>query len=61
MPTRCPECGGRQVPIVYGLPAPEAEEQARQGRVILGGCLVGEDDPDFQCDSCGRRSVASRS
>jgi hypothetical protein len=31
----------RAVPVVYGLPTEHALEEARQGRIVLGGCLLG--------------------
>ena len=52
----CPACGSSEVvPILYGLPGPEAMEAARAGRVILGGC-----EPHavtHACRSCGARVV----
>ena len=44
-PEPCPQCGGLDiVPIMYGLPGPEAMEAAEQGRIALGGCCVGGRD-----------------
>jgi hypothetical protein len=55
-PEACPKCGSLDiVPIMYGLPGPEAMEAAEQGRIALGGCCVGERDPQKQCNSCGTR------
>ena len=31
----------KAIPILYGLPMPSVIEEARQGRIILGGCLIG--------------------
>jgi hypothetical protein len=50
--TACPACGGTLVPIVYGLPGPEAAEAANRGEIALGGCMVTGDDPQFQCAAC---------
>jgi hypothetical protein len=51
---RCPRCGSADVvPIVYGEPSREMFEDAREGRIALGGCLVSVDSPDHLCDSCG--------
>ena len=47
--TTCPECGGKGVRIVYGLPGPELAEAAERGEVALGGCVIGEDDANLQC------------
>ena len=35
----------RIVPVVMGLPSPELKEQAKQGEVWLGGCLVNGTEP----------------
>ena len=61
---RCPSCGTSQVlPIVYGLPGPELAEEARLGKVVLGGCVITGEDPEWRCAKCGREfgpSVAER-
>ncbi len=50
----CPRCGARDpVPIVYGYPDLELGEAERRGEVILGGCLVGPESPEFECRACG--------
>jgi hypothetical protein len=55
-PSSCPQCGGRRlIPIAYGLPGPELFEAAERGEVILGGCLVDDANPLWQCASCGAR------
>ena len=55
-PKKCPECG--QAPlsnILYGMPAfDEAfERKMNEGRVAIGGCCVGDDDPAWECTHCG--------
>jgi hypothetical protein len=37
---RCPLCGEEGIPVLYGLPTPEAVEWARQGRYKLGGFVL---------------------
>jgi hypothetical protein len=50
---QCPKCRSiNTISIVYGLPAPELFEKAEEGKVKLGGCCVGENDPDFYCKDC---------
>ena len=50
----CPKCGAPDaLPIVRGLPTEELFELERQGRVALGGCVVGDHDPEFRCRQCG--------
>jgi hypothetical protein len=44
------------VPLVIGLPSPEAFDAAERGEFVLGGCMVmGEPTPDWACPSCGRQ------
>jgi hypothetical protein len=55
-PVKCPRCGsGRVAPIVWGLPSPETVERSARGEVALGGCVIGEDDPEWECLGCGLR------
>jgi hypothetical protein len=49
----CAECGGKGVRIVYGLPGPELGDAAERGELALGGCVIGDDDPNLQCRACG--------
>ena len=50
----CDSCGKplKVVPIVYGYPLPETFEAADRGEVVLGGCIVSDDDPPYACASC---------
>ena len=49
----CPNCGSTDaVEISYGLPTHEAGEAGQRGEIVLGGCLVGPESPDFECRSC---------
>ena len=53
-PKKCPKCGSPKVaPILYGLPAPEAFEDAEAGKIALGGCVITGDDPAWRCLDCG--------
>jgi len=38
--------------VVHGFPSQELIERARRGEVILGGCLIGGDDPQWLCREC---------
>ena len=50
----CPLCGSRKIiPIAYGLPGPDLEKESKKGRVILGGCMVSENQPQSHCKDCG--------
>ena len=51
---KCPECESKEViPIMYGLPSPEAELEREKGKIILGGCLIFEENPNWHCKNCG--------
>ena len=55
-PSTCPTCGSdRVVPVVYGMPGFELGEAADRGELVLGGCLISEDNPDLACLSCDAR------
>ena len=49
---KCPKCGERLIEIVYGRPDPELFEASERGEVILGGCLINGDDPEYRCKKC---------
>jgi hypothetical protein len=54
-PPRCPSCGGRDVAeILYGLPAVDEDlnRSLRAGHVVLGGCGVSEQMPQWRCGKC---------
>ena len=55
-PQSCPECGKAPLAtILYGMPAfdQELEREMKEGRVTLGGCCIGDDDPVWECTGCG--------
>lgn len=54
-PINCPYCGGRIVPIIYGEPSEEVFEKYSKGEVMLGGCCITGDDPEWECNKCGQR------
>ena len=55
---RCPACGSPRVAsILYGLPhfTPELERELDERRTVLGGCVVFEDSPQWECVACNHR------
>jgi transcription elongation factor Elf1 len=55
-PEPCPRCGSHDiVPIMYGYTMPDAMEAAKRGEIELGGCRIGESDPQKHCKACGER------
>lgn len=52
-PEYCKICATKVVRIIYGEPTPETMEKARIGELIVGGCCVSEQDPEWGCPRCG--------
>lgn len=55
---RCPECGSSNVAeILWGLPSftDELQKELAEGKVVLGGCCVDYDDPEYECNDCMHR------
>ncbi len=50
----CPHCGVESipVPVVYGYPSSEMFEAYERGEIRLGGCVVEDESPEFECPSC---------
>jgi predicted RNA-binding Zn-ribbon protein involved in translation (DUF1610 family) len=49
----CPACGEKEgVPIMYGYPSHTAIEASERGEVALGGCCIGDNDPERRCLKC---------
>lgn len=46
---KCPICAGALGPVVYGMVADPGDD------VIIGGCVIGPDDPTHGCENCGWR------
>lgn len=50
----CPKCKQNTgVNIEYGFPGIEQAEQAERQEIVLGGCVLEENQPDRHCLSCG--------
>jgi hypothetical protein len=55
-PPACPQCGSKRVtPIMYGLPSIEGREAAQRGEIVLGGCVIFDDAPEWLCGACHNR------
>tara|TARA_Y100001960_G_C14410237_1_gene697799 strand:+ start:42 stop:320 length:279 start_codon:yes stop_codon:yes gene_type:complete len=49
----CPKCkSSKIISIVYGMPASDLAKDEEEGKVILGGCVIREDAPDYHCKDC---------
>lgn len=51
-PRKCVNCGGKVVPILYGMPSPIGMELIDSGKRIMGGCCVTDSDPQWGCLNC---------
>ncbi|HEX6682251.1 MAG TPA: hypothetical protein VF062_05625 [Candidatus Limnocylindrales bacterium] len=49
MTPACPTCGTTGTPVLFGLPAPSADEAAAEGKLILRGCVQPLDPPQWEC------------
>ena len=54
-PRKCPVCGVASIAnILYGMPVfnPQLERKLAEKKVILGGCVISDDDPSWGCTEC---------
>jgi hypothetical protein len=52
----CPRCASSDVAWIlpgYPIHSPELEADLGAGRVVLGGCVVWDDQSDHRCNACG--------
>ena len=52
---KCPNCQStNHAEILWGLPADmrEIEEQLERKEIVLGGCIVTNNDPKWECNEC---------
>lgn len=50
----CPACSATNpVEIVYGLPSDEMHDAAARGDIALGGSVIDDAAPIYQCRECG--------
>jgi hypothetical protein len=53
-PSECPDCGSASIlPVGYGFPGEELEQEAMRGEVVLGGCMP--ESPLWHCKNCLNR------
>ncbi|NLV66197.1 MAG: hypothetical protein GXY14_00845 [Spirochaetes bacterium] len=54
-PGKCPVCGSVRIAnYIYGIPefTTELDRHVDDGRFILGGCCITDDDPLYRCTGC---------
>jgi len=51
---KCPKCSSSKgvIRIVYGMPGFDLQQEELEGKIILGGCCVTDDDPNWHCKEC---------
>jgi hypothetical protein len=55
-PKNCPNCGSSKFrEIRYGRATAETLDAVDRGEIVLGGCLIMPDQPDWECASCEYR------
>ena len=55
-PNKCPICESISIAdILYGLPAnsKDLSMALEKKRIVLGGCCVTDNDPEWHCNECG--------
>ena len=57
---RCPTCGSQAVPIMYGMPTFDAFQQAERGELAIGGCVLADEAPAWQCTEGHEFGVPTR-
>jgi len=53
-PEKCPKCKSTNdvIQIQYGYPSARMAEDREAGKIILGGCIVAPENPDWYCKKC---------
>jgi ribosomal protein S27AE len=54
----CPNCGKLSIAeIFWGYPADmkEIEKEIDEGKIVLGGCIITNHDPKWECNKCHHR------
>lgn len=51
---KCEQCGksNRVVEIQYGYPSDSGIKESEKGNVVLGGCIVHSENPNWYCKRC---------
>ena len=54
MKKKCPNCSSAKsvVPIRYGMPGVEMQQEHHEGKIKLGGCSMEIDAPNWHCKEC---------
>jgi len=54
----CPQCKSTSIAeILWGFP-PNSDflrDEIKQKKIVLGGCIITDNDPQWECNSCHHR------
>ena len=56
--SNCPSCNSKDVArIFWGEPADSEMifKKIKEKKIVLGGCIVTDNDPEWECNSCHHR------
>lgn len=51
-PHKCMKCGGNVVSILYGEPSSEGMKLIDSQKMVMGGCLISKNNPEWACVDC---------
>jgi hypothetical protein len=53
----CSKCNSNKevIPILYGMPTGEAFKESEEGKLLIGGCVISDNDPQYYCKRCKNR------
>jgi hypothetical protein len=56
---KCPNCGNAWIAeIFWGYPGDfdnQMQKQVERKEIVMGGCLVSDHDPKWECNNCNHR------
>jgi hypothetical protein len=53
MNVKCPKCNGKNTcRIVWGYPSDNMMKLAEEGKIVLGGCIISDNDSMWHCIDC---------
>lgn len=58
--SKCTTCGGKVVPILYGEPDEEGGDLIDAKEIIMGGCIVTDNDPEWGCMDCNTMYIRGK-
>jgi len=55
---KCPKCKSEKIATIFwGFPGDmkELEKEIEEKKIVLGGCIVTDHDPKWECTACNHR------